>query len=309
MKRARWSLVSPFFAALLAAGCMHAPAPVLEDEPLKLAREAGEAAFSQGDYDTAAGLFAEALNRASIRDDGRAAARCRYQLAACRIAQGRLAEAPGLLEAARDEALLAGDEGAAARAETALARVKLETGIGEAAAHLAAQALRRPGVDKNGRLAADLHLILAEAALKRGDKARAAEALQEAAKRMGRKQADPFLAAVYARLRGRMLLDEAPGKAGAVFDEESAAWQRARRPGESAAALEQAGHAYGKAGLNAVAADRMYRAARIRCGLKQVEQAIEAADLAAEWAKAAGLTVLHVRAQAVMTELRDSEKP
>jgi tetratricopeptide (TPR) repeat protein len=274
---------------------------------MRLAQESAQAAFGEGAYEEAATGFSNAIKRAFIRDDGRAVARFRYQLAACRIAQGRMAEGKLLLSAAREEALVAGDGLTAARAETAAARVALEQGDLTESQRLARLALGRPEARASVRLSADIRLVLAEGAVRGGDPQQATAELTEANRMWGRIPVDPVFQAVSERVRGQVLLlaGDAQG-AGKAFDKESNNWQQCRRFAENATSLERAARTWHKAGDVPGAAARMYRAARIRSGLGHFDKARLLAGLAAEWAGTAALPDLQSRALALAKE---TEKP
>jgi tetratricopeptide (TPR) repeat protein len=274
---------------------------------MRLAQESAQAAFGDGAYEEAALGFSNAMQRAFIRDDGRAVARFRYQLAACRIAQGRMAEGKSLLNAAREEALVAGDGLVAARAETAAARLALEQGDLTESQRMARLALGRPEAKASVRLSADIHLVLAEGAVRGGDPLKATAELTEANRMWGRTPVDPVFQAVSERIRGQVLLlaGDAQG-AGAAFDKESVHWQQCRRFAENADSLERAALTWHTAGDSPGAAARIYRAARVRLGLGHLDKAHLLAGLAAEWAETAALPDLKSRALALAKE---TEKP
>jgi hypothetical protein len=306
MKQVELSLFGLMLAVTLtAAGCAHSDRDIQSpvDEPMRLDQESAQAAFSSGAYEEAATRFTEAIHRAFLRDDGRAVARYRYQLAACRIAQGRLVEGKRLMDSARVEALVAGDGLTAARAETAAARLALEQGNLEESQKLARLALSRPEARSSVRLAADIRLILAEGAVRGGDSIQAKAELAEVGRIWGRMPVDPAIQATSERVRGQIFVLTGNAKeAGKAFDNEGASWQEARRFADHAASLERAALAWQKAGDDYAAATRMYRSARIRTGLGQAEKAHLLAGIAAEWAEKAELIDLQECCKALMHE-------
>lgn len=262
----------------------------ISDEPMRLAQESGEAGLMSGDFVTAAARFEEALNRASLLDNGLAVARYRYQLAVCRMAQGQVAEAELLLKRARQEALVAGDAGLAARADGSAARLALDQGKIDESERLARGALDRLVADAPVRLAADLRLVLAEAALRRNEAKRAREELSAAVKTWGKTGPDPVFKALVEGIQGRLLrLDGDAAGAARIFDRESGYWRGAKRFTDLAACLERSARAWKDAGDASGAAQRMYRAARIRAALGQTAKSRTLADEAEQWASAAGI--------------------
>ncbi len=292
-------------SALAVTGCARGgrgPQAVV-DEPMRLVQESAQAAYGAGAYEEAAAGFSDAITRASLRDDGRAVARYRYQLAACRIAQGRRSEGRTLLDAAREEALVAGDGLTAARAETAAARLALERGDQADSQRLARLALARPEAQASARLSADIRLVLAEGAVRRGDAVQAKAELTEAVRGWGRSPPDRSFEAVVERVRGQLsLLNGEAQAAGTAFDKESALWQQGCRFVENADSLERSALAWQKVGDGPGSANRMYRAARIRAGLGHTDKARLLAGLAAEWAEKANLPDLRARALALVSE-------
>jgi tetratricopeptide (TPR) repeat protein len=271
-------------AAALAAGCSRGPAPKPMDEPMRIARDSAMAELGHGNYAGAMKEFERALARAYVRDDGRAAAAYRYQIGACLSALGRLDDARAAFAASAHEALRpsVNDGVMASRATAAEARLSLEPGKTEQARLLATLALNLNRSASSGkgdsRLSADLHLILAEAeALKGGgqlDEAR--KELGEARKAWGKVTEDPVFEAVAARVKGRILAQEGKAQEAAdAFGLESDQWQKAQRFGERAAALERAAVQTEKVPEkgDVRAADLYLKAARIRYGLGQLEQA------------------------------------
>lgn len=310
MKKSVFKIGGIMMAALCAAGCFRSAKPAIPaDEPMRLARESAETAFNRGDYEAAVRLFGEALNRAALRDDTRATALFRYNLAACKMAQGRREESLALLEASRTESLLAGDALGAARAETAEARLALLQGNSGEAQRLARQALERAAARRDARLSADIRLVMAEAALKDGNAAQAKAELAESLRCLDAKSRGPAFRAMAARIQGLIALKEGDAAAaGRAFDDESAQWQTASRFAESADALEQAGLACEKAGNRPAAANRVYRSARIRAALGQSEKANASALRAAGWAEGPSMAELRARASALAGETAPPSK-
>ena len=290
------NLILAALAALALAGCTSKPEARPMDEPMRIARDSAAAYYADGRFAAAEVEYERALARAYVLDNGQAAARYRYQIAVCKLGLGKLDEARASFSAASREAVKEGAFLLAAQAETAEARVALEQGKAAEAKSLAAQALKRPRTanpldEPDFRLRADAHLVLAEAAAT-DDGKRARAELAEARKEWGKTQPEPVFEAVAARVEGLILAGE-PGKtqdAAKAFEREGEQWQAARRYRERASALERAAiqtETLPKEGPIKAAALYL-KAARIRYGLGQREEARKLAAQAARLAEQGG---------------------
>ncbi len=147
----------------MATGCS-TPRAGLMDPKIKAFAEAADVAYQRGELDRADALYANALQRARLTDNGTEIAHNAYNLALCRMASGKPGEARNLLVQAR--VLMAGKGIEEARILLAEAEAARLAGAAVESGELARRAVTA-GADREGRIQAQL--LQAQAAVVSGN--------------------------------------------------------------------------------------------------------------------------------------------
>ncbi len=214
-------------------------------------------AFDQGEISKAVVMYRRALDRARAMDNSREIAAIAYNLSACLIALEDWDAAVKLLAEAEREARLAGEPvGPVMLLAAETARRQEQAGAAEAILD------RMEAAKVSDDIRGQAYVLRAHIACDRGDAARAAAHVQRASGYLA-KSNRPGWDGALAEVSGRIAeLSGAWAEAGAYYDREASAMQRARRLPEMALALEKAGRNYVKAERIDTAVDRFFRAAR-----------------------------------------------
>ena len=277
---------------MMGGGCRtgRGGAPAWTDPELERMNEAAQAAVAAGSPAGAAELYAAALRRARVVDDGESIARLAYNLGICRAQAGDVAGAREALHEARAESRPGGElDGLTWLAEARLLR---QAGRPREAWEVLETARRRLGDAVPKTVRGSLHLLAAGIQADLKDNAAARDELTRAQAGLARVDAaDPRLAAEAAGLDGELLArDHQYLEAARAFDHEAERWRTARDYAAMSAALARAGRAYARAGRDESAADRYFRAARSRrnAGAGDTPEAREWLARARECAEKAG---------------------
>ena len=279
-----WCLLMVTLLAACASGGDQTPPSEPPDTELANAAQTAQLAYARGLYQLAANQYAQALKRARAMDDAKAIGTQAYNRALALIALGELEQAEDLLEESETELGRAG----LPLADVFLVQARLLhhqalQGDMQASTELDAAAQRvldDPRSHPSASHRAQVALLRAEVDCDRNNAAVASQQLAQARSLAGTEPEDSLRAGL-ARATGCLsLLQRDPAGAGRHFDEEAELMRRNRRYRDMAKALHRSASAYRQGGLNALAADRFYRAARSWLGQGEREKAkadIEAA--------------------------------
>ncbi|MHC5114883.1 MAG: hypothetical protein ACYTGP_10705 [Planctomycetota bacterium] len=240
--------------------------------------DAAELAYRRGNLEQAIAQNRRGLLAARAQDDAARIATSAYNLAACLLQQGRTDEAAPYLREARRELERTGEP--VVDVVLLQAEARRIDGDGDAALALSQQVLDDVAASAAAR--AQARIVRARVAIDRRDAAAArAEIAAADADRLA--TASATLEARFAALAGAIgLVERRPGPAASQFDREAELLGRAGHYAGMARALGRAGRAYHAAGVSALAADRLYRAARALAAQGQALAALPLLDLAME---------------------------
>ena len=289
----RFKIPSPLLKGslvlFLLAGCASNSPPKAPptDTQLTNASQAGRLAYSQSLYQLAANQYNQALQRARTMDDPEAIGTQAFNRAIALIALEELDQAGDLLKES---------EKALNRAGLPLADVLLvqahllqhqaHQGNRQALGLLDAaiqRVLQDPRSHPQNQHKAQAALLQAEVACERSEATASAQYLA-VARTLTVNQ--PNLTAGLARAAGCLsLLQNNPADAAHRFDEEAELMRRNRRYRDMSKALRRSGDAYRRAGLNDLAAERYYRAARSWLGQSEKAKAKQDIQKAASLVK------------------------
>jgi len=269
--------------ALSIAGCSESK-PVVKpvDADLDLYNNTARLEFAGGSPTLAAAAYTKALNRARVIDDSASISTAAYNLAVAKAAMADYSSALISLDEADHETLRSG--GNLADSLLVRSRVLLEMKRYSDSAAVASSVVSREGSkpDDNQKLQAWVVQGLAACAMK--DVAAANHALSEARAI----KTDPIGESAVLGLAGEVdLLSNNLAAAVEDFDKQAELARSAKLYRDMAKALAKSGRAAMAAGKPAVAADRLYRAARAATGRGEANAvALQAEALSA--AQAAG---------------------
>ncbi len=293
--------LASLLAVALATACS-APHPGTPRDPyLAQYARAGELAVQAGDLREAIRWYRSARDRAREMDAPLDVARQAHNLAVILSEAGEW----DLAQAAATEARthFAGDPSGIAASLGLLAKIAEHQGQDERAIQLAREGLSFAQQANARAEDATLRLVLARAALRRGDFETAEKELHAISRKaMARKnallQAEwEDAQAAWAQATGR--LEEAARRR----DAQAACYRMAGRFDAMADALEQAATAFEKAGLVDEAALRYFRAARSQAGAGQPQAAQDLLSRAERLAAKANLVTLQSSIAALAAEL------
>jgi len=278
-----------FLIVCAAAGC-GTPPPVTTpvDAELDRSNSAARAAYDRGALSEAATLYEQSLSRSRAMDDAQEIADAAYNLAACLMEVNDLDRARQLLHEAEWELAKIGKN-----ADDLLlleAKIARQQGRNAEALALTDRLIAQPrpkgepgppvGVYLlRGRLALDRHDV--GAALLELGAARTANAAHKD------KPDDLATAGIFGLTAEISVEQKLMGPAATAFEMQAATLAMAADYSEMGMALGHAGNAYLAAGAPAVAADRLYRAARCLFSLGNTAQAHKFLDRASQAADAA----------------------
>ncbi len=248
------------FSLTVLAGCAAPLKSPAVDSDLSLYNSTARLEFDHGSLAFAAIGYAKALDRARIIDEPGAIAEAAYNLAICRAALGDYSAAERCLAEAEHELARTGNS--TADVLLAEARISLLQHQPTIAARLAAGVLTRADAKPTDEQRLQAHVVAGLAACQSGDTAAAKSQLTEANALVAVLN-DPSSQAIAANLSGEVdvLLTDFPA-ACKDFDREASLRKSAAQYRDMNRALAKAGRCAARAGDNATAADRLYRAAR-----------------------------------------------
>ena len=288
------------FAAILVGlcGCVPNHGPT-GDRELRAATTAAQLAFGEGQLSLAAQMYDRALLRARAMDDSPAIADAAYNLAACLTEIGDYQQARDKLDEALAEARRSGGRVIdVLLVKATVARLqKKPSEVFAVAAHVLSHQPPPTAAERS-----QAYLVEAEAACDAGDSQVAARYMAQVSVAA---LSSPPLQARLAEARGRIeVLNKDWTGAATEFDRAAERWRSARRYASMSRDLGHAADAYAAGGLNGLAADRYYRAARSAFGLGDAVASMKLIAAARAAAKAAGAADLEARADALGGEIK-----